>query len=230
MRRGEPGHRTVCTMVHRYWPLFDLRLSIAGLALRPLAESDLVRLADLLPDDVEQDPAATRLELTDERTVRGTVAHQTYWKAWGTWNLDDWALALAVLQGDSVVGTQWLEGTDFRILRTVDTASMLRPDLLRTRTRPANAHRRARARIRAARSAIRGVFRVAGQPRLARRLASARLPAQRGVDALARWRWRRAPTFPRSAAGGPTTVARSRQAFRLRTSRLSGRCRRRACW
>lgn len=116
-------------MVHRYWPLFDLRLSIEDLVLRPLAESDLVRLADLLPDDVEQDPAATRLELTDERTVRGTVAHQTYWKAWGTWNLDDWGLPLAVLQGDSLVGTQWLEGTDFRILRTVDTASMLRPDL-----------------------------------------------------------------------------------------------------
>jgi hypothetical protein len=44
-------------MAYRYWPLFELRLSTPDLALRPMAEADLAAIADLLPEDVETDPA-----------------------------------------------------------------------------------------------------------------------------------------------------------------------------
>ena len=112
-----------------YWPVHDLRLHTAGLhtaglELRPLTEADLGPLADLLPEDVEQDPEATTFAV-DGRTQRGVVVHQGYWRAMGTWRVEQWRLNFAVLAGDELVGTQELEGNDFPTLRTVDTASFL---------------------------------------------------------------------------------------------------------
>ncbi len=45
-------------MGHPCWPVFDLRLAVAERELRPTTEADLLALAELLPDDVELDPAA----------------------------------------------------------------------------------------------------------------------------------------------------------------------------
>jgi len=114
-------------MTYRYWPLFDLRLATPGLALRPMTEADLGALADLLPDDVEQDPAATTYDVGDARTGRGTVSHQSYWKAYGTWRPDAWRLNFVVRAAGEIVGVQELEGNDFLTLRTVDTSSFLIP-------------------------------------------------------------------------------------------------------
>jgi hypothetical protein len=50
-----------------------------------MAESDLTEVADLLPGDVEQDPAATTYPIGDDRIRRGIIVHQDYWKAFGTW-------------------------------------------------------------------------------------------------------------------------------------------------
>jgi RimJ/RimL family protein N-acetyltransferase len=114
-------------MTHPYWPLFDLRLAIGELELRPLTEADLVPLADLLPDDLEQDPAATTYGGVGARVGRGVVVHQTYWKHWGTWSVDAWRLEFAVRRGGALIGTQELEGNDFRALRVVDSSSFLVP-------------------------------------------------------------------------------------------------------
>ena len=40
-------------MTQATWPLFDLRLTGAGVALRPMVESDLGTVAAILPDDLE---------------------------------------------------------------------------------------------------------------------------------------------------------------------------------
>ena len=40
------------------WPLFDLRLRLGPVLLRPVTDADLAALAALLPDDVELDPRA----------------------------------------------------------------------------------------------------------------------------------------------------------------------------
>ena len=112
-------------MAHRYWPLFDLRIDTPDLTLRPMTEADLPVLADLLPDDVELDPAATRYAKVDERLARGIVVHQGYWKAHGTWRPEAWRVSFVVRAADRILGAQELEGNDFPTLRTVDSASFL---------------------------------------------------------------------------------------------------------
>jgi RimJ/RimL family protein N-acetyltransferase len=108
-----------------YWPLFDMRIAAPDLTLRPMREADLCTVSDLLPDDLELDPAATRYAVGDERRSRGIVTHQGYWKAHGTWSPSSWRLGFVVLAGDQIVGFQELEGNDFLLLRTVDTSSFL---------------------------------------------------------------------------------------------------------
>jgi NAD(P)H-dependent FMN reductase/RimJ/RimL family protein N-acetyltransferase len=111
----------------RYWPLADLRLITASLLLRPMAETDLTTVADLLPDDVDLDPAATRYAAFDDRTNRGVIMHQAYWQCYGTWRPEAWKLNFVALAAGEIVGWQQLEGEDFLRLRTVDTASFLIP-------------------------------------------------------------------------------------------------------
>ena len=112
-------------VTHRYWPLLDLRLTTPDLQLRVMTEADLADLAEQLPDDVEQDPAATTYSGFDVATNRGVVVHQTYWRHFGTWSPQAWRLNFVVHSGGELVGVQELEGNDFPALRTVDTSSHL---------------------------------------------------------------------------------------------------------
>jgi RimJ/RimL family protein N-acetyltransferase len=110
---------------HRYWPLFDLRLRTPDLELRPMTEADLTPLSDLLPDDLELDPAATTYAFDDRHTGRGVVVHQAYWKGYGTWRPEAWRLNFTVRYEGNIIGTQELEGNDFPTLRVVDSSSFL---------------------------------------------------------------------------------------------------------
>ena len=112
-------------MPHRYWPLFDLRLASPELTLRPMTEADLTAICDLLPEDVEQDAAATTYAIAEKRISRGIVTHQGYWKAYGTWEPGAWRLNFVVRAAGEILGVQELEGNDFLTLRTVDTSSFL---------------------------------------------------------------------------------------------------------
>jgi RimJ/RimL family protein N-acetyltransferase len=115
-------------MTHPCWPLFDLRLRIADLELRPMTEADLTQLAAELPDDLEQDPAATTYDGVEPRVRRGIVVHQSYWKYYGSWRPEAWRLNFVVHNGGRLIGVQELEGNDFLTLRTVDTSSYLVAD------------------------------------------------------------------------------------------------------
>jgi RimJ/RimL family protein N-acetyltransferase len=112
-------------MAHPYWPLFDLRLSVADLQLRPMIEADLLPLAELLPDDVELDPHATRYAGLSEAVNRRVIGFQHYWNSYGSWRPEHWRLAFCVRAGGELVGVQELEAEDFAVLRTVDSASHL---------------------------------------------------------------------------------------------------------
>ncbi len=92
-----------------------------------MTEADQPAIADLLPDDVELDPAATRYATADARVARGTVVHQSYWKAYGTWRPEAWRVSFVVSAAGQIIGAQELEGNDFPALGTVDTASFLIP-------------------------------------------------------------------------------------------------------
>src|SRR5215471_6566972 len=112
-------------MTHRYWPLFDLRLVSPDLDLRAMTEADLAPIADLLPADVELDPAAQTYDVDDARTGRGIVSHQSYWQGYGTWRPGAWRLPFVVRAAGEIVGVQELECNDFPALRTVDSSSFL---------------------------------------------------------------------------------------------------------
>lgn len=116
-------------MAHPYWPLFDLRLTVAELELRPMTEADLLPLASLLPEDLELDPAATRYPGLDEPTGRRVIGFQHYWRSYGTWQPQQWRLPFCVRTGGELVGVQELEAENFPLLRTVDSASHLVPEV-----------------------------------------------------------------------------------------------------
>ncbi|HEX8303795.1 MAG TPA: GNAT family protein [Jatrophihabitans sp.] len=112
-------------MTHPYWPLFDLRLRVGELELRPMTEADLLPLAELLPDDVELDPAATRYPGLSEAANRRVIGFQHYWRSYGSWRPDRWRLAFCVRAAGELVGVQELEAEDFAALRTVYSSSHL---------------------------------------------------------------------------------------------------------
>ena len=99
------------------WPLLDLRLQHDRLVLRPVQEADLPTLVEILPPDVELDPSLP--------ADRAHAVHQGYWRALGGWSPRAWALSMLVLRDGEPLGVQVLEGSDFPLLRTVDTASWL---------------------------------------------------------------------------------------------------------
>ena len=138
-------------MTYRYWPLFDLRLSTPDLRLRPMTEADLEPIADLLPDDVEQDQDEPGYEFGEPRVGRGIVSHQAYWRAYGSWRPQSWRLPFVVRStAGEILGVQELEASDFLTLRTVDSSSFLANGGTGPRLRQADAHRGAGAGLRAA--------------------------------------------------------------------------------
>ncbi len=111
------------------WPVHGLGLRTTDVELRVMTEADLDAVCRVLPADVELDPAATRYEGVDERSGRSAVVAQEYWRAFGTWSPESWALPFVVRGGGGVVlGVQWLEGPQFRTDRVVDSSSWLVPE------------------------------------------------------------------------------------------------------
>ncbi len=112
-------------MSHRYWPMFDIRLTTQDLELRHLTETDLRSLADIIPADAEQDPSSTSYDGLDTARNRGAMVHQDYWRARGSWRPESWALGFGVFREGELVGHQSLEGDRFPTLWTVDSSSFL---------------------------------------------------------------------------------------------------------
>ena len=112
----------------RDWPLFDLRLHCRDAELAPVREADLAELAALEPDDYELDPSLEHLPGLTPRENRQRLFHMGYWRSMGTWSPTSWKLHLAVRVDGALMGVQTLEGENFPVLRTVDTASWLVPE------------------------------------------------------------------------------------------------------
>jgi len=110
-----------------WWPLADLRLTTPEIELRPLSEADLPELVAILPDDLEQNPAAVRYDV-GRRTQRDITMAQGYWGSRGSWRPDAWNLMFAVRLGGRLIGAQSLEAQDFAALRVVDSWSFLATD------------------------------------------------------------------------------------------------------
>jgi RimJ/RimL family protein N-acetyltransferase len=122
--RGGPAMSTP-SVDATLWPLVDLVLVTGDLTLRPMAEADLTPLAELLPDDVDQNPALPSFGGRSVRSTRGTTLCQTYWHSVGTWRAESWNLQFVVRAGGEPVGVQSLEADDFAARRTADSSSWL---------------------------------------------------------------------------------------------------------
>lgn len=111
------------------WPLDALRLRHGAVELRPVVGADLAMIAAIEPDDFEHDPRAEVFDGLTERENRARQLLQSHWRARGTWSPASWCLDLAVVHDGRIVGVQTLEADDFPMLRTVDSASWLIPDV-----------------------------------------------------------------------------------------------------
>lgn len=112
------------------WGPHGLRLRRPGLLLSATTEADLPLLGELLPPDVELDPAAVRHDSLDAAHHRCAVLFQTYWSALGRWSARAWALPFTVWRVDEqtsvaeLVGMQWVESEQWDD-RVVDSSSWL---------------------------------------------------------------------------------------------------------
>ena len=107
------------------WPLFDLRLSIKRVALRPVTDADLPAITALFPEDVEQDSGWEHFVGLSSQRNRQRLLVQRTWHHRGSWSPSSWCLDLAVEVSGELVGLQTLEADDFAKLRTVDSSSWL---------------------------------------------------------------------------------------------------------
>jgi RimJ/RimL family protein N-acetyltransferase len=107
------------------WPLFDLRLSVGDVALRPVTDADLPAIAAMYDDDDEQDPRWEHFAGLSAQRNRHRLLVQRTWHHRGSWSPSSWCLDLAVEVSGEPVGLQALEADDFAKLRTVDSGSWL---------------------------------------------------------------------------------------------------------
>lgn len=113
------------TALERSWPLFAMRIQVGDVSLRPVRENDLPCLLGLLPNDVEQDPAAEMFEGLAPDCNRARVFLQSCWRSAANWSPNAWGLPLLVAHRGVAVGVQTLEAEHFPELRVVDSASWL---------------------------------------------------------------------------------------------------------
>jgi len=105
--------------------LARLRITTPDLVLRTMRDDDIPGLAARLPDDVELDPSLPTYDGLEAGVGRGVALQQFYGRALGGWTTEAWRLLLVAVHDGDVIGSQDLEGVDFRRRRTVQTASYL---------------------------------------------------------------------------------------------------------
>jgi RimJ/RimL family protein N-acetyltransferase len=111
------------------WPFFDLRITSGAVVLRGLTDADLEALVQVIPHDLEMNPANERFSSLSPDSDRRRQLVMEVWRHRGTWSPDAWCLDFAVEVDGRVVGVQALEAEQFPQLRTVDSFSWLAADV-----------------------------------------------------------------------------------------------------
>ena len=114
-------------MTHPHWPLWDLRIRTPRLELRPVRESEMADLSELIDGGIH-DPATMPFLIPFTDAPNPQRAHDSYrfWMGcWAGWSVESWRLVLAAYSDGRCVGSQDLQATDFPTLRTVTTGSWL---------------------------------------------------------------------------------------------------------
>lgn len=114
-------------MTHPHWPLWDLRIRTPRLELRPVRESEMADLSELIDGGIH-DPATMPFLIPFTDAPNPQRAHDSYrfWMGcWAGWSVESWRLVLAAYSDGRCVGSQDVQATDFPTLRTVTTGSWL---------------------------------------------------------------------------------------------------------
>lgn len=114
-------------MLIDHWPLLGLRLTTPRLELRVPSTDDLAGMAEAARAGVhDPDTMPFVVPWTDaepDEVARRVL--QFFWSTCAAWSPDEWRLQFAVVADGTVIGTQTVEATRFRLLREVSTGSWL---------------------------------------------------------------------------------------------------------
>jgi RimJ/RimL family protein N-acetyltransferase len=109
------------------WPLFDLRLTTPRLELRLPTDDDLLELVGVARRGVMEQGqtffAVPWHELPSPAFERQFLLH--WWAARGSWSPQAWTIGFAVVVEGRPIGIQDMMARDFRVRRTVVTASWI---------------------------------------------------------------------------------------------------------
>ncbi|MEV3972844.1 GNAT family protein [Streptomyces sp. NPDC050698] len=112
-----------------YWPLTGLRLRTGSVELRVPNPAECEALADAAAREPHTHPLIPFLGVaTDTPAQRGRRTLQWLWGNAGTWQPDEWSLALAVFDRDQLVGVQNVRAQAFARTREARTGMWIFPD------------------------------------------------------------------------------------------------------
>ncbi len=111
----------------RHWPLFDLRIRTPRLELRLPTEELLDRMVDVILDGVH-DPAYMPFLMPWTDAPREELPYRSlayHWSKLASFSVDSWALNLAVIFDDTMVGIQEVSAENFPARREIGTGSWI---------------------------------------------------------------------------------------------------------
>jgi RimJ/RimL family protein N-acetyltransferase len=114
-------------MTHPLWPLFDLRLRTARLALRPPTDEDLVSLCAVAAAGIH-DPGEMPFAFPWTRKPSPRFERefaQYHWQTRAGWQPNSWNLEFMVTLDGRPIGAQGLFAREFPVHRLVHTGSWL---------------------------------------------------------------------------------------------------------
>ena len=105
---------------------FAASLALYGVFALAAARAQVTNTRSAVASDDRSRPAGRRGHAVARCRQQPAVS---YWQSVGNWSVDGWRLDFVVVVGERIVGVQSLEGEDFPVLRTVDSASHLARDV-----------------------------------------------------------------------------------------------------
>jgi RimJ/RimL family protein N-acetyltransferase len=109
------------------WPLFALSLGTERLKLTPVVDADIDELTSVAQQGVHHPDAQPFANLWTDRQGSDFEHRfaQYFWSQRARWSVESWALPFAVRFRGRLIGVQQIQADEFRVLRTVSTASWL---------------------------------------------------------------------------------------------------------
>lgn len=107
------------------FPAFGLRIECGPVTLRPMRESDVPRVVELVAGGIHAEDAQPFLMPWNQSETQPLDSLQFYYRAWATFSPESWRLLMAVERDGVMVGAQDVQADKFRVVRHGETGSWL---------------------------------------------------------------------------------------------------------